>query len=220
MLADEQAEAFVRYYELLVEWNSRMNLTGITEPDEVMVKHFADSLWGMHPRGRVLDVGSGAGFPGLPLAIAWPEAEFVLMDSLGKRVNFLNAVIGELGLGNVKAIHARAEELARQPEHREAYELVVSRAVSRLNILSEYCLPFVRVGGEFVAYKSAEYMQGEESAEAAAAIKLLGGCLAEEQTVKLPGQDYARVLVHIRKEEKTPKKYPRKAGTPAKEPLK
>ena len=229
-LSDEQAKAFVRYYELLVEWNSFMNLTAITEPDEVLIKHFADSLspfsglvkdapLSVTEGIKLIDVGTGAGFPALPLKIAFPQINVTMLDSLGKRVKFLNEVITQLGLTNTEAIHGRAEDLARDAAHRENYDIVVSRAVANMRTLSEYCMPFVKQGGTFLAYKAAEYMEGAEAEESLKAIKILGGEQPVVRDLTLPDGDSKRCLVYIRKNSSTPKKYPRKAGTPSKEPL-
>ena len=229
-LSEEQAKAFVRYYELLVELNSFMNLTAITDPEEVLVKHFADSLSPFSAlikdapvsvkKGiRLIDVGTGAGFPALPLKIAFPEINVTMLDSLGKRVKFLNEVITQLGLTDTEAIHGRAEDLARDTAHRENYDIAVSRAVANMRTLSEYCMPFVKQGGTFLAYKAAEYMEGTEAEESLKAIKILGGEQPVTRELTLPDGDSKRCLVYIRKNSSTPKKYPRKAGTPSKEPL-
>lgn len=221
-LSTEQQKQFVRYYELLVEWNSFMNLTGITDFQEVLQKHFEDSL--ALVRGidltsvlSVMDVGTGAGFPGLPLKIAFPHLKVVLLDSLGKRVKFLNHVIEELHLENITAIHGRAEDFARKEEYREQFDLVVSRAVANLSSLSEYCIPYTKVNGLFVPYKSGKIE--EELEQAKKAIFLLGGKLDHTVKFQLEGSDIERSLVIIKKHEKTAKKYPRKAGMPSREPL-
>ena len=171
----------------------------------------------MAQAGRILDVGTGAGFPGIPLKIAFPEVEVVLLDSLNKRVKFLNEVIGQLGLSKITAIHGRAEDFARQKDHREQFDLVVSRAVANLSSLSEYCLPYVKVGGRFVSYKSGKL--NEELAAAQKAIHVLGGEAKEPVYFQLTGTEDERSFVCIEKGKATPKKYPRKAGTPAKEPI-
>lgn len=221
-LNEKQREQFHRYYELLVEWNKVMNLTGITEYDEVNEKHFVDSLAvakviDLKKIDTVLDIGTGAGFPGLPLKIAYPHLNVVLMDSLQKRINFLNKVVNELGLKNVENLHGRAEDYAKKVEYREQFDLCVSRAVANLSTLSEYCIPFTKVGGVFVSYKSGEIDQ--EVKDSGNAIKLLGGELEEIVKFQLPDTDINRSFVKIKKVAATKKKYPRKAGMPSKEPL-
>lgn len=221
-LTEEQLEAFNRYYQLLVEWNEKMNLTAITEPQEVAVKHIIDSLScydaDFFPsKARVVDVGTGAGFPGIPLKIYRPDLQLTLVDSLNKRLTFLQCVITELGLKDVAVVHARAEEGARKKELRDKFDVALSRAVARLNVLSELCLPFVAAGGYFIALKGAQYE--EEANEARQAISLLGGRLIKTQPVKLPGLDDKRAVLYIRKEKSTPGTYPRKPGTPEKKPL-
>ena len=211
-LTEKQTEQFLEYYKLLIEWNEVMNLTAITEFEEVLSKHFVEG------EKRLLDVGTGAGFPGIPLKIVYPELEVVLLDSLNKRVKFLNAVIENLGLTGITAIHGRAEDIAKQKEYREGFDLVVSRAVANLSSLSEYCLPFVKTGGMFVPYKSGSV--DTELSEASRAIKVLGGEYRDTVRFELPGTDIDRTLVVIEKVKETPKKYPRKAGMPSKEPIK
>lgn len=224
-LTDHQIEQFLQYYEMLVEKNKVMNLTGITEYEEVIQKHFLDSLSLIRvipdiasQKLTVIDLGTGAGFPGIPLKIAFPELDITLMDSLNKRILFLQEVIDALGLKKVSAVHGRAEEMASNATHRQQYDLCVSRAVSNLAVLTEYCLPFVKKGGLFVSYKSAD--SDAEIQEGKKAISILGGKLTSVDKFQLPDSDLRRALVCIKKVKDTPKKYPRKAGTPAKLPLK
>ncbi|MBR1552866.1 MAG: 16S rRNA (guanine(527)-N(7))-methyltransferase RsmG [Schwartzia sp.] len=221
-LTETQTEQLLLYYRLLLEWNEKINLTAITEPREVAVKHVVDSLSAFDASlfrdgARVIDVGTGAGFPGVVLKIYFPSMELVLLDSLQKRVRFLEAVVSALGLSGVECVHGRAEETARQKPYRERFDLALSRAVARLSVLAEYTLPFVRVGGSLLAMKGARY--AEEMAEAGQAAKLLGGGAPTARTVKLPGLDDGRAIVRIDKERPTPKTYPRKSGTPEKKPL-
>ena len=224
-LTAEQIEQFLQYYKMLVEKNKVMNLTGITEYEEVIQKHFLDSLSLIRvipdiasQKLTVIDLGTGAGFPGIPLKIAFPELEITLMDSLNKRILFLQEVIDALGLKKVSAVHGRAEEMSSNATHRQQYDLCVSRAVSNLAVLTEYCLPFVKKGGLFVSYKSAD--SDAEIQEGKKAISILGGKLTSVDKFQLPDSDLRRALVCIKKVKDTPKKYPRKAGTPAKLPLK
>jgi len=221
-LTEKQIEQFMDYYKLLIEWNSFMNLTAITDFEEVILKHFVDSLAICQTKrfGRnisLIDVGTGAGFPGIPLKIVFPEMNVTLLDSLNKRINFLNAIIENLHLKNVEAIHGRAEDFARERLYRESYDFCVSRAVANLSTLTELCLPFVRKGGYFISYKSEKVK--EELYAGEKAIELLGGRVEEQLEYLLPGTDIKRSLLFIRKEKDTSKKYPRKAGTPAKEPI-
>lgn len=222
-LDGNQLDLFSRYHSLLVEGNQKMNLTAITEEREVYIKHFFDSLTLVErlPFSEVesiIDVGTGAGFPGIPLKIAYPHLRLVLLDSLKKRVTFLTETSEQLGLRGVECVHGRAEEGARNPVFRESFDLATARAVARLNVLAEYCLPFVRVGGWFVAMKGAEVK--EEVAEAGPGVKKLGGKSPEPVPLSLPDGMGERHLVWIRKERITPKTYPRKAGTPTRSPLK
>ena len=222
-LNERQKQQFDKYYEMLVECNKVMNLTGITEYDEVNLKHFTDSLTiartqEMQKVQSVIDIGTGAGFPGIPLKIAFPHLKVVLLDSLNKRIKFLDAVIEELGLENISTIHGRAEDFAKKKEYRECFDLCVSRAVANLATLSEYCLPFVKVEGEFISYKSGD--SDEEIRDAEFAVKVLGGKITDVDKFQLPGTDMGRSLVKIKKVKNTAGKYPRKAGLPSKEPLK
>ena len=221
-LTDTQVNQFETYYELLVEWNKVMNLTGITEYDEVMQKHFVDSLSivkvaDLGQCKKVLDMGTGAGFPGIPIKIVYPHLEVVLLDSLNKRIKFLNEVIGKLGLSGITAIHGRAEDYAKQKEYREMFDLCVSRAVANLASLSEYCIPYTMLHGNFISYKSGSIE--DELQNAKNAVFLLGGKMKDTVKFTLPGSDIERSLVVIEKVKKTPGKYPRKAGLPAKEPI-
>ena len=222
-LTDKQVMQFDRYGALLLSWNEKMNLTAIVEPTEVAVKHFIDAAsvwradWFTADIRRVVDVGTGAGFPGLPLKILHPEVEVTLMDALQKRVRFLSEVISALGLSGVMAVHARAEEGARQKAYRERFDAAVSRAVAPLSVLAEYTLPFVRVGGFLAAQKGAKY--AAEAQEGAKALALLGGAPPMIASVKLPGLDDTRAVLYVKKVRPTPDPYPRKAGTPEKKPL-
>lgn len=221
-LSEKQLMQFMRYYELLAEWNRVMNLTAITEYGDVLKKHFVDSLslvkaYDVSRAVSVVDVGTGAGFPGLALKIAFPCLKVTLLDSLNKRVRFLDAVIGELGLEDVETVHGRAEDYAKPGKLRESYDLCVSRAVANLSTLSEYCLPFVKQGGVFIPYKSEKVREELMSAENA--VSLLGGRIEDMKEFTLPGSDICRSLVIIKKMKLTSKKYPRKAGLPEKEPL-
>ena len=231
-LSDEQVNQFIKYYDLLIEWNSFMNLTAITDFDEVFKKHFTDSLSLIKGEtyiseicGKdlqkdeisILDVGTGAGFPGIPLKIAFPNLKITLLDSLNKRVKFLNEVIEQLGLKNINAVHGRAEDFAKNKEFRDSFDICVSRAVANMSTLSEYCIPFVKVDGLFIPYKSEKIT--DELANAHNALHILGGKVVDQIDYNLPDSDYYRNLVIVKKEKETPKKYPRKAGLPSKEPL-
>ena len=221
-LTDGQLSQLMQYYEMLLEWNQKMNLTAITVFEDVMKKHFIDSAslikaYDISKAVSVIDVGTGAGFPGLVLKIIFPDSHVILLDSLNKRIQFLNAVIGALRLKNVEAVHGRAEDYARQGKWREHFDLCVSRAVANLSTLSEYCLPFVKQNGYFIAYKSEK--SSDEMEQAGKAISLLGGRLEKKVDFMLPDSDISRVLYVIQKDRKTPVRYPRKAGLPGKEPL-
>lgn len=221
-LNEKQEKQFEKFYEILIEWNKVMNLTAITEYDEVVEKHFVDSLSvekaiDLNKIKTVIDIGTGAGFPGIPLKIAYPDLEITLLDSLNKRVKFLNAVIDELELKNITAIHGRAEDFAKQQQYREKYDLCVSRAVANLATLSEYSLPYVKVEGRFISYKSGNI--DEELKKSEKAIKILGGNIENVIKFQLPGTDIGRSFVVVEKDKPTAKKYPRKAGLPSKEPL-
>lgn len=217
---DKQLQQFTTYYELLVETNKVMNLTALTEPEDVAVKHMIDSLLSFEPSfsGKTLaDVGTGAGFPGVPLKIYCPSLKVVLIDSLGKRLKFLENVISTLGLEDISCRHLRAEDAGHNKELRERFDIVTARAVARLSVLSEYCLPLVKKGGSFIALKGSKY--ADEIKEGEKAVQILGGKIVSAEPVKLPGLDDGRAIVKIAKLKPTPAQYPRKAGTPDKQPL-
>lgn len=217
---DEQIEKFDLYMKLLLEWNEKINLTAITEKDDIILKHFVDSLTILKyvdKRDKIIDIGTGAGFPGIPIKIMNEKANITLLDSLNKRINFLNIVINELKLDNIVAIHGRAEELARNKAHREKYDVAVSRAVANLSTLTEYMLPFVKVGGKCICMKGANVK--EEIDKAKNAIKKLGGQIEIVDNFYLSENDNERNIVIIKKIKETEHKYPRKAGIPSKEPL-
>lgn len=221
-LPDGVLELLNRYYEMLVDTNKVMNLTTITEYSEVVIKHFADSaaigcITDMNGNIDVIDVGTGAGFPGIVLKIVYPQLSVVLLDSLNKRVNFLKNVITELGLTDISAIHGRAEDIARNKDYREKFDLCVSRAVANMSSLSEYCLPFVKVGGRFIPYKADGC--DEEVKTASKAVNILGGKIRKIESYVIPDTDICRKFVIIDKLRNTSVKYPRKAGLPTKEPL-
>ena len=221
-LTAEQIGQFSVYHEMLLDWNTRMNLTALTAPEDVAVKHIIDSLTAydaaLFDGARTLiDVGTGAGLPGIPLAVYAPHLTVTLLDSLNKRVRFLTEVTAAMGLPNVRCIHARAEEAARTTEHRAAYDIVVSRAVARLPVLLEYTLPFVRVGGTLLALKGRAY--AEEQREARRAAEVLGGGRITARPVHLPGLDDVRAILTVTKERQTPAIYPRGGGAPARRPL-
>ena len=221
-LTDDQKSQFDLYYELLIEWNQFMNLTGITDYDEVNLKHFTDSLTisriiDMAQINTLIDVGTGAGFPGIPIKIAFPHIKVYLLDSLNKRIKFLNEVIKKLGLKNIYAFHGRAEDFAKDRQYREKFDVCVSRAVANLSTLSEYCIPFVRVNGFFVSYKAGKGLEEIESSDSC--MRALGSKIMQVDEFQLPGEDSLRVLIKIKKCKGTPKAYPRKAGVPSKNPL-
>ena len=220
--SERQIKQFEDYYRILIEWNHVMNLTAITEYEEVVEKHFIDSLSIINAVDfseifNIIDIGTGAGFPGIPLKIAFSDINITLLDSLNKRVKFLNEVIEQLGLNNINAIHGRAEDYAKQKEYREKYDLCVSRAVANLSTLSEYCLPYVKINGLFIPYKSGDIDVELEKSEHA--VSILGGVVSDVIRFQLPGTDIGRSFVKIKKIKSTGKKYPRKAGLPSKEPL-
>jgi len=221
VLTDRQIQQFFKYYEMLVERNKVMNLTAITEFNEVIDKHFVDSLSLVkilkNDNLSVIDVGTGAGFPGIPLKIAFPQLNVTLIDSLNKRITFLKDVIQGLQLKNISVYHGRAEDYGRNMQFREQFDVCVSRAVANMSTLSEYCLPFVKTGGYFIPYKSGNVQ--EELNQAEKAVKILGGKIENVMTFNLPDTDIERTLVSVKKIEKTKKTYPRKAGKPSKEPL-
>ena len=219
-LSDKQIAQFNLYYELLTAKNKVMNLTAITEYNDVVKKHFIDSMMisrvlDMKKINSICDVGTGAGFPGIPLKIVYPHLHLTLVDSVGKRVNFLSEVVEKLGLEDVEAIHSRTEDLAHNSKYREKYDLVTARAVASMNVLSEYCIPYAKIGGYFTAYKSGNIEEEIENAKNA--VKTLGGKIEKTDMFEL--YEMGRSIVLIRKVNSTPKIYPRKAGTPSKNPL-
>ena len=220
-LSEEQIRQFEAYRAGVLEWNEKVNLTAITDPEEFEMKHFADSVMSagndiMKNAKKIIDVGTGGGFPGIPLAILFPDKQFTLMDSLGKRIKIIDQLAKEIGIKNVELVHARAEDLAKKKEYREQYDICVSRAVANLATLSEYCIPFVKIGGYFAPYKTAA--AEEEIAEGKKALFILGGHL--ESVSEFSDAELDHTILWIKKVKMTPVKYPRKAGTPSKEPLK
>lgn len=223
-LTEEQERQFKDYYDLLIDWNKKVNLTGITEYEDVIKKHFLDSLCLVKLSAvdenkvrKVVDVGTGAGFPGIPLKIIFPNMELTLLDSLNKRIKFLNVLAETLNLENVTTVHGRAEDFGRETQYREQFDLCVSRAVANLSVLAEYCIPLVRLGGNFVAYKSGKVQEELDSSQKA--VHLLGGKIQEKVSFQVPQSDMGRTLISIKKVRNTSGKYPRKSGVPGKTPL-
>ena len=220
-LNDKQIEQFYQYMNLLLEWNEKINLTSIIEEDEIILKHFIDSITVLKYIGendKIIDVGTGAGFPGIPIAILKSNTELTLLDSLNKRLLFLNDVINKIDVKNVRTVHGRAEDIGQNKEYREKYDISISRAVANLSTLSEYLLPFVKIGGKCICMKGPNI--DEELKEAEYAIKELGGKIEKIEKFNLPSSDIERNIIIIKKEKTTPKMFPRKAGTPSKNPLK
>lgn len=217
---DNKARKLYKYMKLLIEWNEKMNLTAITEPKEIIIKHFVDSLTiekYIQENTQIIDVGTGAGFPGIPLSIVRDDIRVTLMDSLNKRINFLDDVIKENNLTNADTVHSRAEELGRNKDYREQFDIVTSRAVASLNVLLEYMLPFVKVGGYCICMKGSNIE--EEINNSKKALELLNGKIEKIEKFELPGTDFGRNIIVIKKIKNVPDKYPRKPGTPAKEPI-
>lgn len=217
----EQTEQFFEYMELLIEWNEKINLTAIIEPEEIILKHFIDSitiLKEIEKDSELVDVGTGAGFPGIPLSIMEPSLKITLVDSLNKRLIFLEEVINKLNLKNVELVHARAEEFGQNKQYREKFDTATSRAVANLSTLSEYLIPLVKINGKVLSMKASDAQ--EEINDAKKAIEILGGKIEKVEEFNLPQSDIGRTIITIRKEKQTPSKYPRKPGTPSKEPIK
>src|SRR5690625_5128548 len=222
-LTDRQLEQFARYYEMLVEWNEKVNLTAITDKNEVYLKHFYDSVTpalydDFTNVNTICDVGAGAGFPSLPLKICYPHLKVTIIDSLQKRIHFLEQLVDQLQLTNVYLVHSRAEDAGQQRKYREQFDVVTARAVARMSVLSEYCLPFSKKGGHFIALKGSSV--AEELSDAKNAIKTLGGEVSKVESFHLPKEKSERSIVWIEKVKNTPKKYPRQAGIPNRKPIK
>ena len=220
ILDEEQIQKFYKYMELLLEWNEKINLTAIVEPRDVILKHFVDSLTickELQKNKTLADIGTGAGFPGIPVKILRPDLDITLIDSLNKRVNFLTMVIEALKLEKIIALHGRIEDFGKNKKYREKFDYVTSRAVANLSTLSEYMIPLVKIGGKCICMKGSNI--DEELKNAKKAIKTLGGKIEKVDTFLLPDTDMGRNIILIKKEKATPNKYPRKAGTPAKEPI-
>jgi len=220
--SEEVVDKLILFMKIMLEWNEKINLTAITEESEVFIKHFLDSATclstGYIKAGmKVIDVGTGAGFPGIPVKLLEPGVEMILLDSLNKRISYLNEVVAKLGLKKVRTVHARAEEGGSSKEHREAYDIALSRAVAAMNVLCEYCMPFIKVGGFFICQKGPDI--DEELKEAGAAIKILGGSVREVREFQLPYSDIKHNIIIIEKVADTPTKYPRKPGKPAASPI-
>ena len=219
-LSDTQIKQFYNYMNILIEWNKVMNLTGITEPKEIIIKHFIDSLTVLNKidkQSKIIDVGTGAGFPGIPIKIAFPEIEVVLLDSLNKRIKFLEEVIEKLQLKNIKTIHGRAEDYGKDKNYREKYDIAIARAVAPLNILLEYLMPFVKVNGKCICMKGSNVE--EEIKNSSNAVKVLGGEIVIKEEFYIPNTDIKRSIIEIKKSKTTSNVYPRKSGTPTKAPL-
>lgn len=222
VLSEQQLQQFRTYYELLVEWNERVNLTAITDQQEVYLKHFYDSISPLFNHTisdgqRLCDIGAGAGFPSLPMLIVQPSLHVTIVDALMKRISFLEVLVKELGLKNVSFLHGRAEDIGQQAQYREQFDIVTARAVARMSVLAEYCLPLCKVNGTFIALKGAS--ADEEVKDAKRAFSILGAGEYKEYRFRLPQEESERSIVYVEKFKQTPKKYPRKAGTPAKNPI-
>jgi 16S rRNA (guanine527-N7)-methyltransferase len=221
-ISQEQLQQFFKYKDILLHWNKKMNLTAIEDEREIVIKHFLDSvscflIKGLDAKSKVIDVGTGAGFPGIPIKIIEPRVTLTLLDSLNKRIQFLQEVCGSLSLTDVEFVHGRAEDIGQDKKYREQYDIAVARAVAPLNVLAEYCLPFVKVGGFFICQKGPQLEL--EMKEAAKAINVLGGKVVQQEIVHLPYSDIVHRIVVVEKVKHTPTNYPRKAGKPSKEPI-